>query len=86
MLFVSGVFLMYTSVIVPVQICLWSFDDPCNKFPTLFFDVVVDTFFMVRGSGRIKHVSCVRGRIGGKRHIAQADSVWTAHKEGVPWW
>jgi hypothetical protein len=43
----SGIFLLYTAVIVPVQICMWTYDDPCNKFPTLFFDVVVDSFFMV---------------------------------------
>ena len=29
------------------QICLWDYDDPCNKFPTLYFDVLVDCFFLV---------------------------------------
>ena len=29
------------------QICFWSYDDPCNVFPTLFFDVFVDAFFVV---------------------------------------
>jgi hypothetical protein len=48
MLFLSGTLLIYTAVIVPVQICLWSYDDPCNIFPTLQFDIVVDTFFLVR--------------------------------------
>jgi hypothetical protein len=47
MLFCSAALLLYTAVIVPVQICLWTYDDPCNTFPTLFFDVIVDTFFMV---------------------------------------
>ena len=43
----STVLLLYTAVIVPVQICMWNYDDPCNKFPTLPFDVIVDCFFMV---------------------------------------
>jgi len=47
MLFLSGFLLFYTAIIVPVQICLWSYDDPCNAFATLNFDVIVDTFFLV---------------------------------------
>jgi hypothetical protein len=47
MLVLSAIFLFYTAVIVPIQICLWSYDDPCTMFPTLFFDVLVDVFFMV---------------------------------------
>jgi hypothetical protein len=47
MLFLSGALLVYTALIVPVQICLWSYDDPCNIFPTLQFDIIVDTFFLV---------------------------------------
>ena len=43
----SAMLLIYTAVIVPVQICMWNYDDPCNMFPTLFFDVFVDAFFMV---------------------------------------
>jgi len=40
--------LLYTAVIAPVQICLWNYDDdPCNRFPTLYFDVVVDLFFVL---------------------------------------
>ena len=26
---------------------MWDYDDPCNKFPTLYFDVYVDAFFVV---------------------------------------
>jgi hypothetical protein len=33
--------------VVPFQICVWDYSDPCNMFPTLHFDVFVDTFFMV---------------------------------------
>ena len=28
------------------QICLWDYSDPCNKFPTLYFDLGVDSFFL----------------------------------------
>ncbi len=45
----SAMLLLYTAIIAPVQICFWSYDDPCNKFPTLYFDVYVDAFFVVRG-------------------------------------
>ena len=51
MLFTNGGLLFYTAIIVPVQICLWNYDDPCNIFPTLPFDIVVDTFFLVDCGG-----------------------------------
>ena len=44
----SAVLLFYTAIIAPIQICFWSYDDACNKFPTLYFDVYVDAFFVVR--------------------------------------
>jgi hypothetical protein len=47
-IFISGALLFYTAMVVPVQIFVWNYDDPCNTFPTLYFDVVVDLFFMVR--------------------------------------
>ena len=34
-----------------MQILLWDYSDPCNKFPTLFFDLGVDSFFLVRRDG-----------------------------------
>ena len=43
----SALLLLYTSVIVPVQILIWNYDDPCVMFPTLFFDMFVDVFFVV---------------------------------------
>ena len=43
----STVLLFYTAVIVPVQILIWNYDDPCVMFPTLYFDILVDFFFMV---------------------------------------
>lgn len=47
MLFVSGILLLYTSIVVPVQICLWNYDNPCRVFFTLYFDIFVDSFFLV---------------------------------------
>ena len=47
MLFISGTLLFYTSMVVPVQIFMWDYSDPCNIFPTLYFDLAVDFFFMV---------------------------------------
>jgi hypothetical protein len=47
MLFVSAVLLLYSAVVVPFQICMWDYSDPCNIFPTLQFDMFVDTFFLV---------------------------------------
>ncbi len=43
----SGVLLLYTAVIVPIQLFLWNYEDPCNTFPTLYFDLFVDLFFLV---------------------------------------
>jgi hypothetical protein len=47
MLFISGTLLFYTAMVMPVQIFMWDYGDPCNKFPTLYFDVIVDSFFLV---------------------------------------
>ena len=53
MLISSSLLLVYTAIIVPVQICMWSYDDPCNAFPTLPFDVIVDSFFLVRQESEV---------------------------------
>jgi hypothetical protein len=42
----SGLLLVYTAIIAPVQICMWEYEDPCNIFPTMYFDVFVDAFFL----------------------------------------
>ena len=48
-LFISGILLLYTALIAPVQVFVWEFDEEeCNTFPTLYFDIVVDIFFLVR--------------------------------------
>jgi hypothetical protein len=49
MLFISGILLLYTAIVVPAQIFLWDYTDLCSKFPTLYFDAFVDIFFMVPG-------------------------------------
>ena len=48
MLFISASLLLYSAVIVPFQICMWDYTDPCHTVPTLRFDMFVDAFFMVR--------------------------------------
>jgi hypothetical protein len=51
-LFVSGTLLLYTAIISPAQVFLWEFkEDECNVFPTLYFDIFVDFFFMVSYAG-----------------------------------
>ena len=44
----SCVFLIYSAYVVPMQLSFWITDDLCNPFPTLYSDVLVDTYFMVR--------------------------------------
>ena len=34
------------------QLSFWVSDNPCYTFPTLYFDVFVDTFFLVRPQHR----------------------------------
>ena len=47
MLLISGFALLYTAVVVPAQIFIWDYANPCNTFPTLYFDILVDIFFIV---------------------------------------
>ena len=49
MLSICGMLLVYSSIIIPVQLCMWDYDDQCNMFPTLYFDIIVDSFFVVNG-------------------------------------
>jgi hypothetical protein len=48
MVLCNAVFLVYTAIIAPVQICLWNYDDPCKSIATLYFDTFVDIFFLVQ--------------------------------------
>ena len=63
MLFISAFLLFYTALIVPAQICLWSYDDPCDMFPSLPFDVIVDVFFMVTRPQSRPQSRCGHGAI-----------------------
>ena len=45
---ICGLLLIYSSVIIPPQLCLWNYDNSCSMFPTLYFDVFVDSFFLVK--------------------------------------
>jgi hypothetical protein len=48
MLVISGTLLLYTAIIAPAQIFLWEFkEEECSIFPTLYFDIFVDLFFIV---------------------------------------
>ena len=41
------------------QLSFWVSDNPCYTFPTLYFDVFVDTFFLVRPQQRpLRNVFC----------------------------
>ncbi len=44
----SCLLLAYSAYAVPMQLSIWNNDDPCNPFPTLYIDLFVDSFFMVR--------------------------------------
>jgi hypothetical protein len=48
MMALSCLLLAYTAYVVPMQLSFWITDDLCNPFPTLYSDVLVDTYFMVR--------------------------------------
>ncbi len=50
----TGVLLVYSSLIVPVQLSFWMKDDPCFVVPTLTLDVFVDFFFLVWNGGEEK--------------------------------
>ena len=43
----SSLLLLYTAGIAPFQSCFWDYSNPCHVFPTLYFDVALDCFFMV---------------------------------------
>jgi hypothetical protein len=60
MLLISGVFLVYTAIVVPAQIFVWNYSDPCNPFPTLRLDIFIDTFFMVNNSKYLHDSNAVK--------------------------
>ena len=48
----SCLLLAYSSYAVPMQLSFWDREDPCNPFPTLYIDIFVDSFFIVRAIAR----------------------------------
>jgi hypothetical protein len=62
----SCALLLYTAIVVPIQILVWDYNDPCNKFPTLFLDLFVDSFFLVSSCGYDVSSS----------HYAQVSRLW----------
>ncbi len=48
MMALSCLLLAYTAYVVPMQLSFWISDDICDPFPTLYSDVLVDSYFMVR--------------------------------------
>jgi len=44
---VTSLFLAYTAVFTPPMIALFWLEDPCTPIPTLWFDVIVDSFFII---------------------------------------
>ena len=51
MMALSCLLLAYSAYVVPMQLSFWITDDLCNPFPTLYSDILVDTYFMVRARG-----------------------------------
>jgi hypothetical protein len=51
MMGLSCLLLAYSAYVVPMQLSFWITDDLCNPFPTLYSDIVVDTYFLVRSCG-----------------------------------
>jgi hypothetical protein len=47
-LFTSGLLLVYTALVVPIQMLLWDYSNQCIMFPTLYIDMMVDSFFLVK--------------------------------------
>ncbi len=55
MMLASCAFLIYSAYVVPMQLSFWMRDDPCDPFPTLYSDAVVDTYFLVRAGILNRH-------------------------------
>ena len=46
-IFLTSFFLGYTALVTPPVIAFYWLDDPCKPLPTLFFDVIIDIFFLL---------------------------------------
>ena len=63
---ISGMLLLYTIAVAPVQIGFFRPTNNCDIFPTLFWDVAVDCFFVVRAfaATRARAASAARASFG----------------------
>ena len=43
----TAIFLLYTAVVVPPVIAFHWLDSACDEVPTLYFDCILDTFFIL---------------------------------------
>ena len=59
----SFLFLAYSAYVVPMQLSFWAIRDACDPFPTLTFDLVVDTYFLVR-EARSSRSSVLKAEMG----------------------
>ncbi len=69
----SCLLLAYSAYVVPMQLSFWITDDLCNPFPTLYSDIFVDSYFLVRfhADGLLQEnvLSFIENASGeGKRH------------------
>jgi len=93
MVFLSGTFLFYTAVIAPAQIFLWESDETeCKFFPTLYFDLCVDTFFMIEiclqfctGILDISETYCDNFKVIGARYLASPSGFLFDLFTSIPW-
>ncbi len=46
MVTLSCILLLYTALIVPMQLTFWQNDDPCVVAPTLYLDLFADVYFL----------------------------------------
>ncbi len=58
MMGLSCLLLAYSAYVVPMQLSFWITDDVCDPFPTLYTDVVVDVYFLVRWRRRMASRVC----------------------------
>jgi hypothetical protein len=53
----SFLFLAYSAYVVPMQLSFWAHREACDPFPTLSFDLVVDSYFLVRRGLLVRSIS-----------------------------
>jgi len=92
MLFLTGLFLFYTAIIVPVQIFVWDYSDPCETYPSLRIDLFVDSYFLfdvfmqfVIGSFDDSQTLLSDLKLAAKRNFTSLGGFWFDCITSVPW-